>query len=49
MAVVGSSASPVPVLLARREPHNVAGTDLLDRPALSLDPAATSRDDEGLP
>src|SRR4051812_37703409 len=39
----------VPVLLARREPDHVAGTDLLDRAALPLDPAAAGRDDEGLP
>src|SRR5256885_249898 len=37
----------VPVLLARREPDHVAGTDLLDRAALPLDPAAAGRDDEG--
>ena len=39
---------PVPVLLARREPDHVAGTDLLDRATLPLDPAAAGRDDEGL-
>ena len=39
----------VPVLLARREPDHVAGMDFLDRAALPLDPAATGRDDQGLP
>ena len=39
----------VPMLLARREPDHVAGMDFLDRAALPLDPAATGRDDQGLP
>ena len=39
----------VPMLLARREPNHVAGMDFLDRAALPLDPAATGRDDQGLP
>src|SRR3954451_12293981 len=39
---------PVPVLLARWEPDDVTGADLLDRPSLSLGPAAARRDDERL-
>ena len=38
----------VPVLLARREPDDIAGPDLLDRAALALDPAAAGRDDQRL-
>src|SRR5689334_8173077 len=38
----------VPMLLARREPDHVAGTDLLGRTAVALYPAATRRDDQGL-
>ena len=38
----------MPMLLARREPDHVAGTDFLDRAALALDPAAAGRDDQGL-
>src|SRR3954463_11711238 len=41
----GGGRRAVPVLLARREPDHVAGTDLLDRAALALHPAATGRDD----
>src|SRR5215207_3997173 len=43
-----SGRRPVPVLYPRREPDHVAGTDLLDRPALALHPAAAGRDDQGL-
>src|SRR5678816_3833726 len=36
----------VPVLLARREPHDVAGADLLDRTTLTLrEPAAEEHDE----
>ena len=38
----------VPVLLARLEPDHVARPDLLDRPALALDPAAARRHDQRL-
>jgi len=38
----------MPVLLAGRKPHNIAGADLLDRSAFSLSPSATRRDDERL-
>src|SRR5579875_3571667 len=34
----------VPMLLARRDPHRVAGADLADRPAPGLDPADARRD-----
>src|SRR5271167_794668 len=40
--------SPMPVLLAGREPHHITRPDLLDRSAFALDPTAASRDDEGL-
>src|SRR5712692_8193543 len=40
--------SPMPVLLAGREPDHITGPDLLDRPAFALNPAAASRDDESL-
>ena len=40
--------SAVPMLFARLEPDNVAGTNLLDRPAFALDPSAAGRDDEDL-
>ena len=46
IAVVGGGA--VPVLLAGREPDDVAGADLLDRPALALHPAAAGGDDQRL-
>jgi len=38
----------MPVLLARREPDHVTRTDLLDRAAFALNPAAASRHDERL-
>src|SRR5947208_823735 len=39
---------PVPVLLARREPDDISRMHLLDRPPLTLDPAAAGRDEERL-
>jgi hypothetical protein len=38
----------VPVLLVGREPDHVTWPDLLDRTALTLDPAAARRDDQRL-
>src|SRR5215469_3656603 len=38
----------MPVLLARREPDNVARPDLLNRPALALREAAACRHDQRL-
>ena len=46
MAVVGRGA--VPMFLAGREEHDVAGANFLDRAALALRPAAAQRDDEDL-
>ena len=46
IAVVGRRA--VPVLLARREPDDVARPDLLDRPALALHAAAAGQHDQRL-
>ena len=46
MAVV--ERRPVPMLLAGREPHDVAGPDLLDRAALALHPAQPGCDDQRL-
>src|SRR5580765_5662998 len=43
-----SRGSPMPVLLAGREPDHIAGSDLLDRSPFTLSPAAPSRDDESL-
>ena len=40
--------SPMPVLLARREPDHIAGPDFLDGSSLALNPAAARRDDESL-
>ena len=40
---------PVPMPHAWREPDHVTRTNLLDRAAFLLDPAAAGRDDEGLP
>ncbi len=40
--------SPMPVLLARREPDHIAGMDFLDSSTLALNPAAARRDDESL-
>ena len=37
------------MLLARWKTHHIAGTDFLDGSALALHPAATGRDDQGLP
>ena len=45
----GGRRGAVPVLFAGREPDDVAGTDLLDRAAIALRPAAPRRDDQGLP
>src|SRR4051812_2827315 len=39
----------MPVLLAGRKPHDIAGPDFLDRPALALHPAKAGRHDQGLP
>ncbi len=39
---------PVPMLLARRNPHHVARPDLLPRPAPALGPAAAGDHDQGL-
>ena len=36
------------MLLAGREPDDVAGTDVLDRAAFALDAAGAGRDQEGL-
>src|SRR5215218_5413082 len=44
----GCRARPVPVLLAGWEPHDVAGADFLDRPAVALRPAAAADNDQGL-
>src|SRR2546422_7354908 len=40
--------SPMPVLLAGREPDHIAGPDLLDRPAFALSPSAARRNDKSL-
>src|SRR5208283_3416076 len=39
---------PVPMFLAGREPHDVAGPDLLNRAALALYPAQPGCDDQRL-
>jgi hypothetical protein len=39
----------VPVFLTRREPDDIARSDLLDRPALALRKAAAGRHDQCLP
>src|SRR5215472_8001235 len=39
----------MPMLLVGRKPDDIARPDFLNRAALSLRPAATSRDDQGLP
>ena len=39
----------MPVLLTRREPDHVTRADLLDRSALTLHPAASGGNHEGLP
>ena len=44
----GSRCGAMPVLLTGREPHNIAGPNLRDRPAFSLSPTAASGDDESL-
>src|SRR5918912_1425831 len=44
---VGRRAVPVP--LAGREPHHVAGADLLDRAALALHETAAEEHDQRLP
>jgi len=43
-----SRRGAMPVLFARREPHDVAGANFFDRPSLALHPAASRRDDKGL-
>src|SRR5579864_3209926 len=40
--------SPMPVLLAGREPDHIARADFLDQSAPTLCPAAASRNDENL-
>src|ERR1043166_5612386 len=45
----GVGAGAVPVLLARRNPHGVAGADFAHRPALGLHPARAEDDVERLP
>src|SRR5688572_5875238 len=40
--------SAVPMLLTRREPDHIAGMDLLNWTALTLDPTATGCDNQGL-
>src|SRR6266478_42987 len=44
----GRRRRAVPVLLTRRKPDDIAGTDFLDRSVLALNPAKAGRDDEGL-
>ena len=44
----GRRRGAVPVLLARRDPDDVTGANLLDRAAFALDAAATRGDDEDL-
>src|SRR2546422_11411744 len=39
---------PMPMLLARRAPYDVARSDHADRPAPALDQPAARRDDQGL-
>src|SRR5215213_5027127 len=38
----------MPVLLARRKPHDVTGSDFLNRAAFALCPTETGRDDQRL-
>src|ERR1043166_6572933 len=45
----GVGAGTVPVLLARRNPHRVAGADFAHRPALGLNPPGAEHDVQGLP
>src|SRR3954453_1750590 len=40
--------SAVPVLLAGREPDDIAGPDLLDRAAFTLNPTEARHDEQGL-
>jgi hypothetical protein len=44
----GGDYRTVPMLLTGREPHHIAGMNLLDRPVLALYPTATGCDDQGL-
>src|SRR3954451_7267260 len=44
----GRGRRAVPVLLARLEPDHVPPPDILDGPALALDPAAAGGDDQRL-
>src|ERR1700722_8237789 len=44
----GGGRGAMPMFLARREDHDVARTNLLDRAAFALRPAAAHRDDEDL-
>ena len=44
----GGWGGAMPMLLARREDHDIAGANFLDRPALALRPAAARGDDENL-
>lgn len=49
MCHAGSRRSTMPMLLAGREPHDIAGPDLLNRAANSLHPAEPCRNDQSLP
>ena len=40
--------SPMPVLLAGREPDHITGPDLFDKSALALNPAAPGAHDQSL-
>src|SRR3984885_5119118 len=42
----GGWGGAMPMLLARREAHDIAGANFLDRPALALRPAAARGDHE---
>src|ERR1700678_857377 len=44
----GGGGGAMPMFLARREDHDIAGANFLDRPALALRPAAARGDDENL-
>src|SRR5712691_10782963 len=43
-----SGCGSMPMLLARREPHDIAGPDLLDRSTFALSPAAARCDNQSL-
>src|SRR6266496_2141211 len=42
-------ASAVPMLRSRSEPHDITGTDFLDRPTPALNASAAEGHDESLP